>query len=199
MLRIIELLGLLAPIGAVVLLVHYRRRSRAAFGWGIAGCLLAALASGIGVIGHQASVATGLSSGAGVDGVLDQMGTWAWARFLILVLATGLLVVAALVDRPHRNRPMGWILGGLALGVLGVLTRVLDLPIEGHEGLTVVVEILLEAVEAALLGLAVLALAVAAVANRSGTDSRPEPTDVARRAGMAAWRLYNDYRGSRYR
>ncbi|WP_147918255.1 hypothetical protein [Ruania zhangjianzhongii] len=199
MLRIIELLGLLAPVAAGVLLVRYRRRSRAAFGWGIAGCVVAALASGIGVIGERASLATALGSGGGMAGVLEQMGSWAWLRFLFLVVAVALLVVAALVDRPDRSRPMGWILGGLVFGVLGVVTRAVDIPIEGHEGLTVVVELLMEAVEAALLGLGVLLLAVAAVAHRAPADSQPEPTELARRAGMAAWRLYSTYRGSRYR
>ena len=199
MLRIIELLGLLAPIVAGALLLRYRRRSRAAFAWGITGCVLAAVASGVGLVGTRASLATTLGSGGGMNGVLDQMGAWAWLRFLFLVAAVAVLVIAALVDRPDGHRPTGWILGGVVLAVLAVAVRAVEVPATDREWLGIMIELLMEAVEAALLGLGVLLLAVAAVANRASADSRPEPTELARRAGMTAWRLYNDYRGSRYR
>src|SRR5690625_5876605 len=115
MFRIIELLGLLAPVAAGILLIRYRQRSRTAFGWGITGCVLAALASGIGVVGERASVVLGLGSGAGVDGMLEQMGTWAWVRFLLLVVGVEILVVVALVDRRDGHRTTGRIIGGVLL------------------------------------------------------------------------------------
>src|SRR5690625_3907665 len=128
MFRIIELLGLLAPVAAGILLIRYRQRSRTAFGWGITGCVLAALASGIGVVGERASVVLGLGSGAGVDGMLEQMGTWAWVRFLLLVVGVALLVVAALVHRREGHRPTGWIVGGVVLAAVGVGVRALAAP-----------------------------------------------------------------------
>lgn len=198
MFRIIELLGLLAPVAAGILLIRYRQRSRTAFGWGITGCVLAALASGIGVVGERASVVLGLGSGAGVDGMLEQMGTWAWVRFLLLVVGVALLVVAALVHRREGHRPTGWIVGGVVLAAVGVGVRALAAPDIDREWLTVMVELGMETVEAALLGLGVFLLAVAAMANRAGPDTHPEPTVLARRAGMAAWHLYTTYRGGRH-
>src|SRR5699024_6670521 len=173
MFRIIELVGLLAPVAAGILLIRYRRRSRTAFGWGITGCVLAALASGIGVVGERASVVLGLGSGAGVDGMLEQMGTWAWVRFLLLVVGVALLVVAALVHRREGHRPTGWIVGGVVLAAVGVGVRALAAPDTDREWLTVMVELGMETVEAALLGLGVFLLAVAAMANRAGPDAGP--------------------------
>ena len=180
-------------------MIRYRGRSRAAFRWGIVGCSLALLAAGIGVVAERASFALGLGSGAGMDGVLEQMDTWAWVRFLLLVAGVALLVVAALVDRPEGHGPTGWILSGTVLAAISVVVRTLGAPVTDREWLTVMIELGMEAVEAALLGLGVLLLAVAATAHRAGVDSHPEPTVLARQAGMTAWRLYNTYRGSRDR
>jgi len=200
MLRIIELLGLLAPVAAVVLLVLYRTRSRSAFLLGLAGSLVAALATAVGLVSERASLVAAMSSGGGMSEMLEQLDRWAWARFGLLVLGAALLVAAALVDRAEQRAPLGWIAGGLLLAVLGVAARGLDVPVPGHDGLEMVLGFVIEAVEAALLGVGILLLAVAAVAHRPGragaSDRRPEPTDLARRAGVAAWRLYRGHRGS---
>jgi hypothetical protein len=48
--RLLEFAGLLAPVGAVVLLVLYRRRARLGAVWGIIGCGVALLGSVAGVL-----------------------------------------------------------------------------------------------------------------------------------------------------
>ncbi len=201
MLRILELLALLAPLLSGALLVRYRRRSRAAFAWGMLGCALAALASGVSLVSVRTSVLTGYRSGGGLAEVLEQLDRWAWLRFGLLLAAAGLLVVAALVDRDGAPRPLGWIAAGLLSGLLGVVVRGAPVPVTDHESLRVVLVTAKETVEAALLGVAVLLLAVAAVAHRPADHpreaDRAEPTELARRAGMAAWRLYTDSRRAR--
>ncbi|WP_162802990.1 hypothetical protein [Ornithinimicrobium avium] len=201
MFRVLELLALLAPVLAGALLLRYRRRSRAAFTWGMVGCLLAALASGVSMVAVRTSVMSSYRTGGDAMDVLAQLGWWAWLRFALLVLAAVLLIVAALVDRGGDPRPVGWIAGGLLAGLLGVAVRGVEVPVPDHEGLGVVLVMMKETLEAALLGLSVLLLAVAAVAHRPPAHAddagRAEPTELARRAGVAAWRLYTDTRRTR--
>ncbi len=207
MLHIIEVLGLLAPVAALALLVHYRDRSRPAFAWGLAGGLLGLLGSAAGLVATRASIAGALTAGGGLAESVALLGTWGMVRLGLLLAAVATLVVAALVDRARRRRPLGWVVGGVLLAVLGLVLGGVEPEVPGHEGVTMLLELLLEAVQAALVGVAVLLLAVAAVAHRDpgggagggGQDSRPEPTELARSLGMAAWRVYADHRWSRDR
>ena len=201
MFRVLELLALLAPVLAGALLLRYRRRSRSAFTWGMLGCVLAALASGVSMVAVRTSVMSSYRTGGDATDVLAQLGSWAGLRFALLVLAAVLLVVAAVVDRGGGPRPVGWIAGGLLAGLLGVAVRGVEVPVTDHEGLGVVLEMMKETLEAGMLGIAVLLLAVATVAHRppghADDAGRAEPTELARRAGVAAWRLYTDSRRTR--
>lgn len=225
MIRIIELVGLLAPIGALVVLLRYRTRSPTAFRWGVAGCAAGIAATVLGVLGMRWSLRQTVINGGGAEDLLAQLSVWSLARFALLLLAAALLIVAALVDRggsgreasgrgasgrggsgrdgaadagPAR-RPKGWIAGGVILMALSLLLKAIPVELGAdHEGLTMIVDLLKEVLEVGFLGAGILLLSVAAVAHRSGDDQRSEPTELARRAGVAAWRLYNDYRRSRY-
>lgn len=194
MLRVVEIIGLLAPIGGAVLLFLYRKRSRIAYAWGIIACLLGVAASGIGLFGLRLSILGAIETDAGVTGVVQRMDSWTLLRFALLVLATGLLVIAASVDR-HKTRPVRWMLSGIALTILGVGVQfvVVDLGSQ-HQRLTAIVGVALEIAQAALLGLGFLVLCIAAVAYREGRDGRQEPTRLAARIGSTMWRLYTDSR-----
>lgn len=192
MFRVLELLGLLAPLAGAVLLLRYRRRSRPAVAWGMVACALGLLASGLGAIGLRASVLSAYRAGTGVEGVLEALGSWTALRLGLLALAGAVLVVAALVDR-RTAPPLGWIAGGLVILVTGLGVHLLEPDMgAGHERLSRIVDVLVEMLQAGLLGIGFLVLCVAAIADRPSEDGRPEPADLLRRAGRAAWRLYSD-------
>lgn len=197
MLRILEVIGLIAPLIGVVLLVLYRKRSRPAFAWGMAGSVLGILASLIGLLGKRLSIASAYLADEGLASVLEQMETWATLRFCLLVAAGALLSVAAMVDREGK-RPTAWLVGGLALMAVSAVIHFIgvDLGVE-HQRLQTILTILVEVAEVGLLGAGLLLLTVAVVAYRPGDDGRTDPADLAQRAGSAAWRLYTANRGIR--
>ncbi len=197
MLRLLELAGLLAPVIGAVVLIVYRRRSRAAFAWGLAACLIAVVASGLGVIAPRLSVLSAVLADSGVEGVLTRMDAWAALQFGLLLVACALLIVAARVDREHGT-PLGWVIGGVALVAVGVVASLVHLDLgSAHERLTTIVAVLIGAVQLAAVGLGFLALCVAAVAHRPGDDGHQEPAQLARRLATALWRLSTQARESR--
>jgi hypothetical protein len=197
MLRILELAGLLSPVLGAALLIAYRRRSAAAFGWGLTACVLGVLASAIGVLAPRLSALDAALAGAGLEGVLARMDAWAVAQYGLLLVACALLIVAARVDR-ERGTPLGWMIAGLALVAGGVVASFahVDLGSE-HERLTTIVAILIGTVEVAAMGLGFLALCVAAVAHRAHDDGRQEPAELARRLASTAWRTYTETRAGK--
>lgn len=200
MIRVLELLALLAPLAAAALLIRYRDRSRQAFVWGIAGCVLGVAASALGLVSSRASVVGALVADEGTSGILERIDTWALVRFVLLLVACALLVIAAVVDRGDRRAPGGWLLAGLVLVAGSIALHGADPALRfDHERLGRILVFVLEAVEVGLLGGGVLVLAVAAVARRPAADDLPEPTDLARRMGTAAWRFYADRGTGTYR
>lgn len=188
MLRLLDLVGLLAPLLGAVLLVRYRRRSRAAFALGAVACAAGLAASAIGLLNVRLSVAAAVAAGEGLDAVLERMDGWAVARFALLVVAGGLLVVASIVDRRGR-RPVGWIASGALLLLAGIALHAVAVDLgPDRPRLTTIASMLLEVAQTGLLGLGLLVLCVAAVANRPAVDGRAEPSELASRVAGAAWR-----------
>lgn len=194
MFRVLEVVGLLAPLGGGVLLYLYRKRSRRAFTWGTVACVLGIAASGIGFFGTRISITSAFMGSEGIEGVLARLDMWALIRFGLLVAAGVLLVVAALADR-QRDRPVSWIVTGFILmgGGAGMHFVSLDMGSE-HERLSAIVGMVIEIAQAGLLGAGFLVLCIAAIAHRPGTDGHREPTELAARLGTGAWRIYSESR-----
>lgn len=194
MVRVLELIALLAPIAGAIVLIRYRKRSRPAFVCGIFACVMGLVASGIGLFGQRFSIVSAFTAGDGAAGVMERLDSLTLIRFGLLVAAGALLVVAALIDR-RGAKPVGWISGGLLLLGAGIGLHFLSIDMgEGHERLMMIVGVLVEVAQAALLGAGFLVLCVAAVAHRAGNDGRRDPSELAARLGARAWRLYSDSR-----
>jgi len=193
-LRIVELLGLLAPVAGGILLFLYRRRSMLAFTWGVVACVLGLIASGMGLIGVRFSIVSAYRSDSGVDGVLEMLDVWILLRFGLLFVAGLVLVIAAIVDRESKP-PISWITVGLAVMVSGLGAHFIEPDLgAGHERLGRILAVFIEIIQHGLLGVGFLILCVAAMANRPDDDDRIEPTELFRNVGGAAWRSYLDIR-----
>lgn len=196
MFRILEIVGLLAPVVGSVLIVRYRRRSRIAFAWAAIACAAALAASAIGVFSGRVSVAAAIVADEGIGGVLERMDGWALARFVLLLVAGGLLVVAALADRRER-RPSGWIAAGILALLAGIALHLVVLDAGADRPrLTAILGVLLEIAQTGLLGVGFLLLCVAAIAHRPSDDGRAEPAEVATRLGAAVLRRATAARGT---
>lgn len=194
MFRVLEIVGLLAPIGGTILLLLYRKRSPSAFAWGITACVLGIIASGIGFFGTRISIVSAFKGNEGVEGVIERLDSWTLIRFCLLLVASVLLVVAALVDR-RSAKPVAWLFAGLFLMSAGVGMHFISADLGGeHERLTVIVGMLIEIAQVGLLGVGFLVLCIAAIAYREGSDGRQDPTQIAARVGKSAWRIYSESR-----
>ena len=204
MFRILELVGLLAPAAGIVLLVIYRRETAGGAGWGVvAGCILALLASGIGIADTRVA-AIGSLGGASFA---EQLSGWTVARFVLLALAVALLLIAASAGRrrtahnspgdavpagPTANRTVtALMIAGVALSAIGIVVQFVPINLGvDHERLTTIIGLLMEAVEFALMGAGVFALCLAIVTDRPRSDSLPDPGDWLKRSAVGAHRLY---------
>jgi hypothetical protein len=100
MFRLVELLGLCAPLLGAAIALYYRRRLGRAFG-------VAVLAAGVAVIGSVVGLVTSRAmwfGSGGAEGITRRMEFGAGVRNLLLVLAWALLLVAIL-RRPVRPEP----------------------------------------------------------------------------------------------
>ena len=98
MFRVIEVLGLAAPLLGAAMVLYYRRRLGRAFG-------PAAFASVLAVLGSLTGLITGKAmwfGSGGTEAVTHRMEFGAGVRNLLLVAAWALLVIAAL-RRPARR------------------------------------------------------------------------------------------------
>lgn len=195
MVRIAELLALMAPVAGVWLLVAYRRRSPAAFGWGLAACGLWLAAAAITLWGTRSAIVAVVRDDASVVDALQSVGPWEAARVTLLAAAAVLLVVAALVDRSGK-RPVGWLMGGAMIVVLGAALggAEIDMSASSHRWERIL-GVLVQAVAPGVLAAGLLVLCFAVMVHRGGDDGRTEPAELARRAGSAAWRMYTSSRG----
>ncbi|WP_227979790.1 hypothetical protein [Nocardia spumae] len=98
MFRLVELLGLCAPLLGVAMVLYYRRRLGRAFGSAILAAVVAVLGTVVGLI---TSRAMWFGSG-GAEGITHRMEFGAGVRNLLLVFAWALLLLAA-ARRPARG------------------------------------------------------------------------------------------------
>ncbi|AHH21519.1 hypothetical protein NONO_c67520 [Nocardia nova SH22a] len=97
MFRIIELLGLCAPLAGAAIAVYYRRRLGGSFGVAMIAAVVAAVASIVGVVTGKVMW---FGSG-GAEGITHRMELGAGVRNLLLVVAWALLLLV-IVRRPAR-------------------------------------------------------------------------------------------------
>lgn len=100
MFRIVEVLGVAAPLFGAGMLLYYRRRVGRAFGPALGAAVLAILGSCAGLITGKAM----WFGSPGAEGMTERMEFGAGVRNLLLVAAWALLLVAAL-RRPARREP----------------------------------------------------------------------------------------------
>lgn len=89
MFRLLELLGLCAPLAGAGLAVYYRRRLATAFPFALAASLLALIASGIALAADRLRW-----FGGDAEGIVEHMELGAGLRNLFLIGAWALLLVA---------------------------------------------------------------------------------------------------------
>lgn len=206
MFRILELVGLLAPVAGIVLLVVYRRGAAVGARVGIVGCVVALLASGIGIADTRLAVVGSL----GEASFGEQLSGWTVGRFVLLALAVALLLLGASAGRrrtahnstrdvgsagPTASRTVTTLMiTGVALAAIGIVVQFvpIDLGVD-HERLTKIIGLLMETVEFALLGAGVFALCLAIVTDRPRSDSLPDPGDWLKRSALGAHRLYRQF------
>lgn len=184
--KVVELLGLLAPVVGAVILILYRRRAPGPVAIGLVGCVAAGAASVVGLVGSRAI----FFGGGGVEGMTHRVEDWGLLRLSLLAIGLVLLIVAGCMGR-HVSR--GWV-PLLAAGAVAVIVstalRLVPSEIEGESGLSLLLAMGLETVQFGILGLGVLVLCVAVVSSRPVRDERPEPTALAGRVASSAWRSY---------
>ncbi|MBB5914649.1 hypothetical protein BJY24_003516 [Nocardia transvalensis] len=98
MLRVVELLGLCAPLIGAGLVLYYRRRMGAASGFAVVAAVVALVGSVVGMVTSRAM----WFGGGGAEGMTERMELGAGVRNLLLAVAWALLLVA-IVRRPQRN------------------------------------------------------------------------------------------------
>ncbi|WP_280256684.1 hypothetical protein [Nocardia wallacei] len=97
MLRVVELVGLCAPLVGAGLVLYYRRRMGAAFGYALSAAVVAACGSVVGVVTGRAM----WFGGGGAEGITERMEFGGGVRNLLLAAAWGLLLIAV-SRRPSR-------------------------------------------------------------------------------------------------
>ncbi|GAA1485372.1 hypothetical protein [Brachybacterium fresconis] len=206
MFRIIEILGVVAPLAALVLLVAYRRAiPSTSLALGVIGCVLAALNVLVGFVGKRV-VWFGSLDGGGLEGALGWLGTVAALRLGLLVLAVALLVIAAFHGRSASDRVLPWVLGAAVPLLVGLITPLLvgevehELLARDHGGLAVMATLLGEAVQFAALGLGILALSVGVTTGRgAGSSQQRDSAVLVRDTVRSAWTMYRRHTRNRSR
>lgn len=197
MFRIIEILGVVAPLAALVLLIVYRRAIPSpSLALGVIGCVLAALNVLIGFVGKRI-VWFGSLDGRGLEGVLGWLGTVAGLRLGLLIVAVVLLVIAAFHGRSGPAGVLPWVLGAVVPLLVGSLTPLAvgqvehELLARGVEWLAVMATLFGEAVQFAALGLGILALAIAITAGRrTGSTQQRDSAVLVRDTAHSVWTMY---------
>lgn len=176
--RVIELVGMLAPFVALVLLFMHRRRAAFPATLGMVGAVVAGLGT---VGGFLGSKTIWLSAGA-AEGAVEQLEGWGLIRFCLVAGGLLLLFVAALVGHGRTVPRIPLAIGGMIAAAIGGAMRFVPFDLGDTEGFVrVMATMAIEAVQFGLLGLGILLVGIAVV---SGRDDGPEPlNDTVRVAG----------------
>jgi hypothetical protein len=170
--KLIELVGMLAPFAALVLLFLHRRRAPGPAWLGMVGATLAGCGSIAELIGSRVSW-LGISD---MEEGLERLEGASLVRFGLVAVGILLLLVAALVGGGRTVPRIPLAIGGIAAAVLGGAMRFVHLDV-GDDGFArFVATTAVDLVQFGLLGLGVLLLGIAVV---SGRDDGPEPLDDA--------------------
>lgn len=102
MFRVLDLLGLLAPVAGAGLAVFYRRRLGGAFPFALLASVFALIASGIAIVADRVRWL-----GGGAEGIVERMEVGAGLRNLFLIAAWVLLLVAIARSRAAGVREAG--------------------------------------------------------------------------------------------
>jgi len=186
MVKVVELLGLLAPVVGAVILILYRRRAPGAVAVGLVGCVAAGAASVAGLVGSRAI----FFGGGGVEGMTHRVEGWGILRLSLVAVGLVLLIVAGCMGRHVSRAWVPLLASGAVAVVVSTALRLVPSEIVGERGLSLLLAMVLETVQFGILGLGVLVLSVAVVSSRPVHDERPEPTALAGRVASAAWRSY---------
>lgn len=181
MIKIVELVGTLAPVVVLVFLFVHRRRAPLPVGIGMTGALLA----GAGSLTELISSRVVWFGNGGVEGAFERLEGWGMLRFALVISGIVLLVIAALTG-PGRTMPrIPLAIGGIIIAAAGCGLRFVHIHLDDPDHVALV-SMAIEIVQFAVLGVAVLMLGLAVV---SGRDDGPEPlrqaTAIARRAAHA--------------
>ncbi|WGW10625.1 hypothetical protein LWF01_10795 [Saxibacter everestensis] len=190
MFRILEAVGMLAPIGGIVVMVMYWRRAKSSLAWGVAGAVVALIASAVGFLGPRLSLLGG--GGTSGEALLGNMQSWALLRVALLALSVILLVIGTCAGRKGARTPLGWLMTGIPLVAVGLALSFIHVDLgASNEGLSEILGLLLETAQFALLGLGVLLLCLAVVSGRSTADGRREPVTAVVGIAMKAKQFYD--------
>ncbi|GAA1153400.1 hypothetical protein GCM10009583_24350 [Ornithinicoccus hortensis] len=190
MFRALEAVGVLAPIGGIVLMIMYRQRARTGVTWGIAGAVVALAASIVGFLGPRLSLFSG--GGASGEAFLGTMRAWALLRVALLAVSVILVVIGAFAGRQGGRTPVAWLSTGLALVAVGSALTFVHVGLgTNNEDLSEILGLLVETAQFALLGLGVLLLCLAVVSGRPTADGRREPAAAVANAAIKAKQFYD--------
>lgn len=195
MLKLMEIIGMLAPVAGIVVLFWYRRRAPRAVLLGVLGALFAAAGSVVAFIGGRAAY----FGGGGLEGIFERVEQWTLIRLALLLAGVVFLSIAAFVGPSEGRSTRGALVavGVTAAGIgaaLGAVT--IDIHAE-HEFVNFLIPMIVETAQFALLGAGVLILSIAVVSRRPSDDGRKDPLTQARQLATALWGAYRDARTRR--
>lgn len=169
--RIIELLGLLAPLIVLSILLLNRQRAPFPVAVGVVGATVVATGTLTELVAHRAA----WFGGGGMEGAIDRLEGWGLVRFCLVAIGALLLTAAAFIGGGRTAPRVPLAIGGIASAVLGNAMRFVHLDLDGAGRITrVLTAIALDIVQFGLLGAGLILLGIAVV---SGRDDGPEPLD----------------------
>lgn len=195
MLKLMEIVGMLAPVAGIVVLFWYRRRAPRAVVLGILGALFAVAASAVEFIGGRAAY----FGGGGLEDIYERVEQWSLLRLALLLAGVVLLTIAALVGAAEGRRTRGALVAvGVTAAAIGTALGAVTVDIHAeHEFVNFLIPMVVEAAQFALLGAGVFVLSIAVVSRRPSDDGRKDPLTQARRAATTLWDSYRRTRTRR--
>lgn len=195
MLKLMEIIGMLAPVAGIVVLFWYRRRAPRAVLLGILGALFAAAGSVVAFIGGRVAY----FGGGGLAGIFERVEHWALVRLVLLLAGVTLLSIVAFIGPHEGRRTRGALVAvGVAAAAIGTALGAVTVDIHAeHEFVNFLIPMLVETAQFALLGAGVFILSVAVVSRRPSGDGRKDPLSQARQVATTLWGAYRDARTRR--